>query len=151
MSDMEYNTGTVVARVTQPVRFQSDVAGSLKVIPAVAGSAISTTNPLPVSVVSDPFGEYETVAASQTNQSLGATGALGDKLSRLLVVPATTSPGAITIKDGGDAAITVFTGGAASITTLTPFSIPLDLISRTGAWQITTGASVSVIASGNFT
>lgn len=99
----------------------------------------------------EPATEYETVAASATNQSLGATGAAGDKLSRLLVVPATTSPGNVQIKDGGGAAITVFTGGASSVASLVPFSIPLDLISLSGAWQITTGANVSVIASGNFT
>lgn len=99
----------------------------------------------------EPATEYETVAASQTNQSLGATGAAGDKLSRLLVVPATTSPGNVQIKDGAGTAITVFTGGASSVASLVPFSIPLDLISLSGAWQITTGANVSVIASGNFT
>jgi hypothetical protein len=91
------------------------------------------------------------VAASQTDQVLGATGAIGDLLARLLIVPASTSPGAVSIKDGAGSAITVFTGGAASVTTLTPFSIPLNLYSLAGSWKVTTGAAVSVLASGNFT
>lgn len=95
--------------------------------------------------------EYEAVAASQTNQALGATGAVGDLLEGLLVIPATTSPGAITIKDGSNTAITVFTGGASSVSNLVPFYIPLGLKSGAGAWQVTTGANVSVLAGGDFT
>ncbi len=95
--------------------------------------------------------EYEAVAASQMTQSLGATGAAGDLLEGLLVIPATTSPGAISIKDGSNTAITIFTGGASSINSLIPFYIPLGLQSLVGAWQVTTGASVSVLAGGNFT
>lgn len=78
-------------------------------------------------VVSD---DYETVAASQTDQALGATGGVGDYLAGLLIVPATTSPGAVSIKDGGGSAITVFAGGALSVST---------------------GTNVSVIAIGKFT
>src|SRR5690349_6577571 len=43
-------------------------------------------------------GHYETVAASATDQALGATGATGDFLAGILVVPGTTSPGAVSIK-----------------------------------------------------
>ncbi len=40
--------------------------------------------------ISIPLGEgYETVAASQTGQALGATGAAGDFIAGILVVPAT--------------------------------------------------------------
>lgn len=95
-------------------------------------------------------GEYETVAASQADQVMGATGAAGDLLSGLLVIPATTSPGAVSIKDGAGTAITVFTGGASSVSNLVPFYIPLTLRAGTN-WKVTTGANVSVIASGNFT
>ncbi len=96
--------------------------------------------------------EYETVAASQADQVMGATGAAGDLLLGLLVVPATTSPGAITIKDGaGGSAMTVFTGGASSVGWLVPFYIPLNLRSLNGGWRVTTGANVSVIGTGDFT
>jgi hypothetical protein len=94
-------------------------------------------------------GDYETVAASQTNQALGATGAVGDYLSGVLIVPATTSPGAVIIKDGANAAITIFTGGATSVSNLVPFFVPLGIVSGNGAWQVTTGANVSAIGVGN--
>lgn len=95
--------------------------------------------------------DYETVAASQTNQAMGAAGAVGDFLRGILVVPSTTSPGAVTIKDGTDAAVTVFVGGATSVQNLLPFFIPLGLRSRVGAWQVTTGAALTAIGVGNFT
>lgn len=96
-------------------------------------------------------GEYETVAASATNQVLGATGAKNDYLAKLIVVPASTSPGAISIKDGSGSDITVFAGGASSLDALRTFVIELGLYSTGGAWSVTTGASVSVIAVGDFT
>lgn len=94
--------------------------------------------------------DYETIAASQTAQVLGTTGAVGDTLSHLLIIPASTSPGAVSILDDATS-ITVFTGGASSVTTLIPFVVPLNMISVSGAWKITTGAAVSVIAVGKFT
>jgi hypothetical protein len=94
--------------------------------------------------------EYETVAASQTAQALGATGATGDYIAGLLVVPGTTSPGQVLLLDNATS-ITVFVGGASSVTTLIPFFIPLGILSVSGAWKVTTGANVSVIAVGNFT
>jgi hypothetical protein len=95
-------------------------------------------------------GKYETVAASQTAQVLGPTGAVGDYISGILVTPANTSPGTIALLDGATS-ITVFTGGATSVSNLVPFFIPLGMISVSGAWKITTGASVSCIGIGNFT
>lgn len=112
---------------------------------------IGPGNPLPVTISDGANSEYETVAASQTNQVLGSTGAAGDTLSGLLVVPATTSPGVITITDGAGAAITVFAGGATSVSNLAPFPIPLGIKSTSGTWKVTTGTNISLIAIGNFT
>lgn len=95
-------------------------------------------------------GEYETVAASASDQVLGATGGAGDLLTGLLIVPANTSPGVVQIKDGSGTAITVFAGGASSVSNLVPFYVPLNLKALTN-WKVTTGTGVSVIASGNFT
>lgn len=95
-------------------------------------------------------GEYETVAASQTAQVLGATGGTGDYISGILVIPATTSPGNVLLLDNATS-ITVFTGGATSVSNLVPFFIPLGMISVSGAWKVTTGANVSCIGIGNFT
>jgi hypothetical protein len=95
--------------------------------------------------------EYETVAASASNQALGPTGATGDYLAGVLIVPATTSPGAVSIKDGGGSAITIFTGGASSVSNLVPFYVPLGIKSTAGAWQVSCGTNVSAIGVGNFT
>lgn len=95
-------------------------------------------------------GDYETVAASQTAQVLGATGATGDFVAGVLIVPATTSPGNVIILDNATS-ITIFAGGALSVSNLVPFMVPLGIYSVSGAWKITTGADVSCIAVGSFT
>jgi len=97
-----------------------------------------------------PGSDYEKVAASQTGQALGATGATGDLINGILVIPASTSPGPITLLDGATA-ILVFTGGTTSVSNLVPFLIPLGLRSISGAWSLTTGANVSCVAIGDFT
>lgn len=95
---------------------------------------------------------YATVAASQTTQTLtssGGTGAVGDYLAGLLVVPTSTSPGVISIVDGGTT-ISVFAGGASSVLSLVPFFIPVGACSINTAWKVTTGANLSVVAIGQF-
>lgn len=94
----------------------------------------------------------QSVAAAQADIALGRSGGVrGDRLQHLLIVPATTSPGAVSIKDGGGAAKVVFTGGAASVSSLVPFVAFVDANSEVGAWSVTTGADVSVQAVGDFT
>ena len=99
--------------------------------------------------VSDSSTEYETVAASQTAQVIGAAGAAGDYMLGLLIIPATLSPGAVTLLDGATS-IPVFVGGANSITSLIPFFVPISAKCVGAGWKVTTGASVSVLATGNF-
>lgn len=103
----------------------------------------------PVTVVAVDFSDYETVAASQTGQVLGATGATGDYIAGVLVIPASTSPGNVLLLDNATS-ITIFTGGASSVSNLVPFFIPLGMKSVSGAWKLTTGASVSCIGVGKF-
>lgn len=126
---------------------QATMVNSSPVVIASNQSAVATTNSV---LTNFGAGEYETVAASQTAQALGATGATGDYISGILVVPATTSPGNVLLLDNATS-ITVFAGGASSVSNLVPFFIPLGMISVSGAWKITTGANVSCIAIGNFT
>ena len=52
-------------------------------------------------------GDYEAVAASQTDQVLGATGAVGDYLKRLIITVGTAATAAVSIKDGDGAAIPI--------------------------------------------
>ena len=95
------------------------------------------------------------VAASQTKAVLGATGAVGDTLTRLVIVPTTTSPGAVTLYDGsGSTGLVLFNGGATSVGDLKPIMLNLDtqaLTAATPGWFISTGANVAVVAFGNFT
>ena len=91
---------------------------------------------------------YEFVPASTSEQTIGDTGALGDVIDFLLVIPTTLSPGNVQIKDGSNTPITVFAGGAGSISNLIPFTIPLAARSRSGSWKVTTGAGLSVVAVG---
>ncbi len=97
--------------------------------------------------------QYQAIAASATNQAIGpGGGAAGDYLSHVTIVPASTSPGAVSIADGGGSAITIFAGGATTaLITLTPFTVALGAKSTGGAWKVTTGASVSIVAFGQFT
>lgn len=90
---------------------------------------------------------YETVAASQTDQVLGTTGAAGDYLSHLVIQPVTTGAGAVTLKDGAST-IYLFTSG--TLGDLSPMTVPLGIFSA-GALSVTTGANVTVLAVGNFT
>ena len=109
---------------------------------------VGALNPLPVALGAD----YETVAASQTTQAMGATGAAGDMLSGVVIVPTAPSPGAVSIRDSaGGNAITIFQGGVTSVQNLTPFYVSLGIKSVNGAWMLTTGANVTAIGIGNFT
>lgn len=92
--------------------------------------------------------EYETVAASQTDQVLGATGATGDFLSHIVIQPTTTGAGTVTVKDNTTVIFTFTTG---TLSDLRPITVPFNAISTAGAWKVTTGANVAVIGFGDFT
>lgn len=107
------------------------------------------------SIITDmSAGEYKAIAASQSNILLGASGAVGDYLMSLVIVPATVDAGQVSIKDGNGGSIIVFTGGTGSVTNLATITVPLSIkaaAATTPGWRVTTGANVSVIATGNFT
>lgn len=91
---------------------------------------------------------YETVAASQTDQVLGGTGAIGDYLHKLVCVVSTAATAATSIKDGSGSAIAVLPnspGGGVGT-----YVLELNMVSVAGAWKVTTGAGVAVIAVGRF-
>lgn len=108
-------------------------------------------NPSYSVAIVDPLCVYETVAASQAAQVLGGAGAAGDFLYGLLIIPAVAAAGVVTLLDGA-VSIPIFVGGATTaLPNVSPFYVPINAPSQTGPWKITTGASVSVIATGNFT
>ena len=97
----------------------------------------------------DPYRyQYEHVPASQTAQVLGGTGAAGDYIHRLACTVTTAATGNVIILDG--------TGFSHTILPASPgggigqYNIELNTISRNGAWKITTGAGVEVLAVGIF-
>lgn len=142
LTTIDADTSTLAGAVAG-TEMQVDVVAALPTGSNTIGAVTNThlTNAL--------IGEYETVAASQTAQVLGGAGATGDYLAKVVIVPATTSPGNVIILDNATS-ITIFTGGASSVTTLHPFTVDLGMTSVSGAWKITTGANVSAIGIGNF-
>ena len=105
-----------------------------------------------MSGVSNPYRYfYEHVAASQTEQVLGPTGAVGDYLHRLVCTVTTASTSIVRIVDGTGAGILTHTvlpnsvGGGVGV-----YNIELNAVSANGAWKITTGAGVEVMAVGIF-
>lgn len=93
--------------------------------------------------------QYETVAASQTDQALGATGALGDYLSHLVITVGTAATAAVSIKDGSGSSIPILPnspGGGIGI-----YHAEIKANSAAGAWSVTTGAGSTVLAVGQFT
>jgi len=92
--------------------------------------------------------QYENVAASQTNQVMGGTGAAGDYIYRLVCVVSTALTAQVQIKDGSGTAFTVLPnspGGG-----IGTYVLELNMVSANGAWQVTTGAGVAVTAVGVF-
>ena len=93
--------------------------------------------------------QYETVAASQTDQVLGATGGAGDWLEQIVCTVATAAQSSVAIQDGAGSAYTVLpanVGGGVGV-----YVIPIRAASVAGAWSITTGSGVTVLATGRFT
>jgi hypothetical protein len=105
-----------------------------------------------MSGVSNPFRyQYEHVAASQSAQVLGGTGAVGDYLHRIIITVATAATAAVQIVDGTGAGILTHTilpnspGGGIGV-----YNVEINAISANGAWKITTGAGSEVMAVGIF-
>jgi hypothetical protein len=92
--------------------------------------------------------QYETVAASQTDQVLGrGAGAKGDYLYALVIVVATSATSTVAVDDGGGSDIVIM----AANTPIGTYFIPLMMKSSVGGWRVTTGAGATVIGLGDFT
>ncbi len=89
---------------------------------------------------------YEHVAASQTAQVLGSTGATGDYLHRLVITVSATATSTVSLLDNNTSHVLV-----AANTAIGVYSIEMNTFSKLGAWKVTTGAGAEVVAVGNFT
>jgi len=90
--------------------------------------------------------KYEHVAASQTAQVLGTTGATGDYLHRLIITVTTAATGTVALLDNTTSHTLV-----AANTAIGVYSVEVNTKSVNGSWKITTGAGAEVVAIGNFT
>lgn len=93
--------------------------------------------------------QYETVAASQTDQALGATGATGDYLSHLVITVGTAATAATSIKDGSGSSIPILPNSPGN--GIGVYTVRIEANSAAGAWSVTTGAGSTVLAVGQFT
>lgn len=91
--------------------------------------------------------QYETVAASQTAQVLGASGAAGDYLHRLIVTVNTALTSTVTLTDGVTSIPIVPASVGSGVGVI---DIELNMASLTSGWKVTTGAGVTVVAVGQF-
>ena len=105
-----------------------------------------------MSGVNNPYRyQYEHIAVGQTAQVLGTTGAVGDYIHRLVCTVTTAATGNVVIVDGTGTGILTHTvlpanpGGGIGV-----YNVELNAISANGAWKITTGAGVEVMAVGIF-
>lgn len=99
-----------------------------------------------MSAVNSPYRyKYETVAASQTAQVLGGTGAIGDYVHRLVITVATSASGTVALIDNATS-IPI----TAANTPIGVYSVEINAVSVSGAWKITTGAGATVVAIGIF-
>lgn len=99
---------------------------------------------------SDCRGDYEAVAASQTDQIMGATGALGDRILRVIISVGTSATGTSSIKDGNGAAIPLTNAN----TPIGCYSFELNMVAKnatTPGWKLTTGAGATALGIGDFT
>jgi hypothetical protein len=90
--------------------------------------------------------KYEHVAASATAQVLGATGAAGDYLHRLIITVSTSLTGTVALLDNNASHVLVAANSAIGV-----YSVEVNSKSVNGAWKVTTGAGAEVLAIGNFT
>jgi hypothetical protein len=86
------------------------------------------------------------VAASQTAQVLGGSGAVGDYLHRIVVTVTATGTSTLSVLDNSTTVLTM-----AANTPVGVYSLEINAASASGPWKITTGAGVTVLAVGFFT
>lgn len=99
-----------------------------------------------MSIVSPNRYPYETVAASQTAQVLGGTGAVGDYLHRIVVSVSTSLTSTVSVLDNSTTVLAI-----PASTPVGVYSLEINAASASGPWKITTGAGVTVLAVGFFT
>ena len=99
--------------------------------------------------------QYKVVLASCSTTQVSTIGdaAVGDYLHRLIVVPASSGAGVVTLFDGTTAVLSIpaVAGSGTGVTCPPPYSLFCGMAATsTKAWNITCGAAVHAIAVGRF-
>lgn len=103
-----------------------------------------------------PFGVECPAGQSTTLARSGGSGALGDILSALIVMPEAGTRGSVTLKDGSLDAVTQYAGGTTANLGVLEMSVTHVLYgidgraSQSGPWVVTCGAAVHAVAVGVF-
>ena len=98
--------------------------------------------------------DYEVIPAGSTDFELKGLGhgTIGDVLGNLILVPLDESTGAVTLKDGIAGPvytlIVAVVGSAGFLLEIVPNTLIMSRKSQNGAWFITTGVDILVIAAG---
>lgn len=144
-SDCVVDTSTPTFINGKRVDSRCDENGRVKVIATLEQTAAGEDVVNDVLKFESQF-DYEPVAASQTDQVMGTTGAAGDNLHSVLCVFTGIPSAAVQIKDGTGAAINVIaiTGGADTK------QVFFDAPSADGGWKITTGTNTTCFVTGRF-
>lgn len=138
--------------------------GTVSTIDALLNSLNANLNVDPAAGVAGHFGapvvpldyysQYKAAPASATTK-MGATGGQYDYLAGVLIIPTSSSCGAVSIQDGNGTAIQIFAGGGTvALADLKPFTVGIGIAalnSITPGWNIICGANVSAIGIGRFT
>lgn len=96
--------------------------------------------------------DYETVAASQTDQILGPVGGVGDVLMRLVIKVNTAATGTVDLKDGDGTAIAIMPASPGGGVGVYVVELGIRCVrATTPGWKVTTGAGCTVLAIGRFT
>jgi hypothetical protein len=129
--------GTVNVTATQaPSNGQATKANSTPVVPAT--DWVYNT------------GYYVTAAAGATTTLQSSAGAVGDYLDHIVIFPGTTAAGSVAVIDNATTLVTWPGGGTTALLTLTPFTIFVGAVSRSGAWKLTLSTNVTALAVGRF-
>lgn len=99
--------------------------------------------------------QYKVVLAScsTTQVSTISDAAVGDYLHQLIVVPASSAAGVVTVFDGATAVLSIpaVAGSGTGTVTPPPYTLKCGMAAvTTQGWNITCGASVHAIAVGRF-
>lgn len=95
--------------------------------------------------------QYKQVAVSQTAQVLGGAGAVGDYIHRLICTVSVPLTGNVILIDGtGTGNLTHTILPVSSGMGVGVYNVEINAASSSGAWKVTTGAGVEVMAVGIF-